>query len=136
MSAKKTEQAKQLAGTNQPCRASEVVIDFPLLQEVPEPPAWLPNLEAQFEWLRLAPILHANKLLHEGTVNSLGHLCALHGSVLAEYALGKMPNSSAIATLRTLFNDFGLTPISQSKVKPQGLAEKKDNPFMRNAKRG
>lgn len=108
--------------------AGEPVVELPLVSECPPPPTWLPNGHAVAEWNRLAPILHANKLLTEAGLSALAHVCALHGKIVQLYAAGEAPTASMTGTLRVMMNDFGLTPVAQGKVKPSGDAPK-DNPF-------
>lgn len=121
---------KVIAGTDQPCRRPETdPVDLPLTAGVPDPPDWLPNMHAVKEWNRLAPILHANKLLTEAGLSALGQLCALHGKVVQLYAAGEAPVASMVAQLRALMNDFGLTPVAQGKVKPGGTTETPKSKF-------
>lgn len=44
-------------------------------------------------------------------------MCALHGKIVQLYAAGESPGASMLGTLRTMHNDFGLTPMSQGKVR-------------------
>lgn len=120
---------KVVAGTDRPDRAPESAVDLPLVDSVPEAPDWLPNSHAIKEWNRLAPILHANKLLTEAGLSALGQLCALHGKVVQLYAAGESPVASMVAQLRGLMNDFGLTPVAQGKVKSNGEGSKPENRF-------
>lgn len=121
---------KVIAGTDQPCRRPENdPVDLPLTTGVPDAPDWLPNAHATKEWNRLAPILHANKLLTEAGLSALGQLCALHGKVVQLYAAGEAPVASMVAQLRALMNDFGLTPVAQGKVKPSGDKETAKSKF-------
>ena len=127
---------KVVAGTDQPCRREDSgVVDLPLVSDVPLPPDWLPNSHAVSEWNRLAPILHANRLLTEAGISALAQLCALHGKVVQLYAAGEAPVASMVAQLRGLMNDFGLTPVAQGKVRPSGETEKTANKFTANGKR-
>lgn len=125
---RKPPQLKALAGTARKDRV-RTVIDLPLVEEPPAPPAWLTNCHALDEWARLAPILLANKLLTTAGLVPLAHLCALHGAIVAEYAEGKTPTAALCAALRGLMGDFGLTPVAQSKVSPAGTTTK-PNPFL------
>lgn len=118
-----------VAGTDRPDREPAAVAEFPLIDSVPSPPDWLPNGHAIKEWNRLAPILHANKLLTEAGLSALGQLCALHGKVVQLYSAGEAPVASMVAQLRGLMNDFGLTPVAQGKVRPNGDTEKPGNKF-------
>jgi phage terminase small subunit len=120
---------KVVAGTDRPDRAFPPVTELPLVAYVPAAPDWLPNAHAIKEWERLAPILHANKLLTEAGLSTLGMLCALHGKIVQLYAAGESPVASMVAQHRALSNDFGLTPAAQGKVRPNGDTEKPGNAF-------
>jgi len=124
---------KVVAGTDRPDRNQPAeVADLPLVSEVPPAPDWLPNAHAIKEWDRLAPILHANKLLTEAGLSALGQLCALHGKTVQLYAAGETPVASMVAQVRGLMNDFGLTPVAQGKVRPAGDTERAGNAFANN----
>ncbi|WP_049400014.1 P27 family phage terminase small subunit [Stenotrophomonas maltophilia] len=120
---------KVVAGTDRPDREASAAAELPLVSDVPPAPDWMPNAHARKEWERLAPILHANKLLTEAGLSALGQLCALHGKTVQLYAAGEAPVASMVAQLRGLMNDFGLTPVAQGKVKPNGDTEKPGNAF-------
>lgn len=120
---------KVVAGTDRPDREAPTAAELPLVSDVPPAPDWMPNAHARKEWERLAPILHANKLLTEAGLSALGQLCALHGKTVQLYAAGEAPVASMVAQLRGLMNDFGLTPVAQGKVKPNGDTEKPCNAF-------
>lgn len=120
---------KVVAGTDRPDREPPAAADLPLVSDVPPAPDWLPNGHAIKEWDRLAPILHANKLLTEAGLSTLGMLCALHGKIVQLYAAGEAPVASMVAQHRALSNDFGLTPVAQGKVRPNGDTEKPGNAF-------
>lgn len=134
MTARKPHQLKVLEGTARPDRMPDALIDYEALEELPPPPDWLPNAHAAREWERLGPILLRAKLLTFAGLQSLGHLCALHGKIVQLYAAGESPNASYIAALRSMFNDFGLTPVAQGKVRPIEQ-EKSKNKFAGNGKR-
>lgn len=124
---------KVVAGTDRPDRnPPSPAAELPLVSGVPAAPDWLPNAHAIKEWDRLAPILHANKLLTEAGLSALGQLCALHGKTVQLYAAGEAPVASMVAQLRGLMNDFGLTPVAQGKVRPAGENEKNGNAFASN----
>lgn len=134
MTARKPHQLKVLEGTARPDRMPDALIDYEALEELPPPPDWLPNAHASREWERLGPILLRAKLLTFAGMQALGHLCALHGKIVQLYAAGEAPNASYIAALRSMFNDFGLTPVAQGKVRPLET-EKAKNKFSDNGKR-
>jgi len=131
---KKPRALKVVAGTVQPCRDEKPAADLPTITGVPSPPDWLPNSHAVKEWERLAPILVANKLLSEVGLSPLGNLCALHGKMVQLWSAGEAPVASMVAQYRNLINDFGMTPVSQGKVKSVG-DEPKGNKFANRGKR-
>lgn len=118
---------KVLRGTDEP-RHMHSEVEFAQVAKVPSAPDWLPNSHAVKEWDRLAPILHSVGLLSEAGLSALGQMCALHGKVVQLYAAGESPNSSMVAQLRGILNDFGLTPVAQGKVGHLG-GDKKGNKF-------
>ncbi|MCR8961156.1 P27 family phage terminase small subunit [Variovorax sp. S2] len=131
---KKPRALKVVSGTVQPSRDDKLSVELPPVVDVPEPPEWLPNAHAVKEWKRLAPILVANKLLTDVGLSPLGNLCALHGKMVQLWAAGEAPVASMVAQYRNLINDFGMTPVSQGKVKPVG-EEPAGNKFAQRGKR-
>jgi len=131
---KKPRALKVVSGTVQPSRDENPAVELPPVAEVPEPPDWLPNAHAVKEWKRLAPILVANKLLTDAGLSPLGNLCALHGKLVQLWAAGEAPVASMVAQYRNLINDFGMTPVSQGKVKAVG-EEPAGNKFAQRGKR-
>lgn len=131
---KKPEGLKVIAGTDRKDRVNIPVVEFDPLVKAPAPPDWLPNAHAIKEWNRLAPILTINKLLTEADLGTLGQLCALHGKIVQLYAAGEAPGASMVGTLRTLQNDFGLSPVARGKVSPASGATEKTNSFAGNGK--
>lgn len=126
---KKPKHLKVVAGTSRKDRDAEVVVDLPVIDQVPEPAGWLLNAHAINEWKRLARILTANKLLTEGGLSALGMLCNLHGEIVRQTSVGMMPPAHLFAQYRAMANDFGLTPVAQGKVKPSADKEKPESKF-------
>lgn len=126
---RKPEKMKALLGTDQACRALLDALELPLADELPPPPDWLKNPHAQAEWERLGKILFANRLLTEAGMSAFAQLCAVHGAVVQQFEAGLTPHASMITQLRGLQNDFGLTPVAQGKVKPNGESAKTGNAF-------
>jgi hypothetical protein len=118
----------------QPCRDNEDGVELPLLDEVPPAPPWMPNAHAVNEYERLAPILHANKLLTSAGVMALAHLCAIHGKMVQLWAAGECPTGHMLSQYRALINDFALTPVAQGRVKVGGTDAKKKNRFASNVR--
>ena len=133
--ARKPANLKIVAGTDRPDRApKEPVVELALVDEVPPPPVWLANAHASAEWNRLAPLLHANKLLTQAGLTAFGVMCSLFGKIVQLYQAGESPTGHMVAQYRALANDFGLTPAAQGKVRPGGK-EETENPFKKNGKR-
>ncbi len=118
---KKPANLKVVAGTDRKDRAPESTVE-------------MPNVHARKEWNRLAPILVANKLLTEAGLSAFGMLCSLHGKLVQLWSAGEAPVASMVSQYRNLVNDFGLTPVSQGKVKQVGEPTA-ENKFSRNGKR-
>lgn len=116
---------KLVAGTDRPDRAAPVSVALPLAETVPPPPKWIKNPAAKEEFVRLAKILHANKLLTEGSLSALAVLSALHGEIATKFGKKDAPTGHMLAQYRALVNDFGLTPVAQGKIREGG---KKENP--------
>ena len=132
--AKKPNSLKVVAGTIRKDRDLFQPINMTPITDIPSAPDWLPNAHAVKEWLRLAPILVANKLLTEGSLSALGMLCALHGKIVQLYAAGEAPTGHMLAQWRSVNNDFGLSPAAQGKVKPV-VEEAPKNRFSANGSR-
>lgn len=115
---------KLVAGTNRPDREAPPAVELPLVDAAPSAPDWLPNAHAKNEWDRLSRILYANKLLTEAGLTTLGVLCSLFGKICQLYAAGESPTGHMVAQYRALANDFGLTPVAQGRVKPNGEGSK------------
>jgi phage terminase small subunit len=134
MTVRKPHQLKIIEGTDRKDRMPDALIDYEAIDELPPAPDWLPNVHAVKEWDRLGPILLRAKLLTFAGMQAFGHMCALHGKIVQLYAAGESPNAAYVAQLRSLLNDFGLTPVAQGKVRPLG-EEKPKNRFGNNGKR-
>lgn len=132
---RKPNQLKVVAGTDRPDRQGADPVDLPLVSEIPEAPEWLPNRHAEAEWDRLAGILHANGLLTEAGLGPLGMLCALHGKLVQMWSAGMEPTGHMLAQYRSMVNDFGLTPVAQTKVRASGETKKPGNTFAKNGRR-
>jgi phage terminase small subunit len=129
---KKPNRLKVLSGSRQP--DTPLAVEFPLVDERPPAPSWLPNAHAVNEWDRLTPILFHNKLLTEASLSTLGVLCATFGRIAQCYQSGVTPTGHLTAQYRALAGDFGLTPVAQSKVQPCGKKET-TNRFANNGSR-
>lgn len=124
----KPKHLKILAGTNQPCRDRQALVDYDPLVGIPPPLKWLPNIHAKNEWKRLCEILIPNNLLAQADLSTLGHLCALHGKIVQKYQAGTAPSASEAMTLRAMQSDFGLSAVARAKAKPV-QTDKKQNKF-------
>ena len=131
---RKPPQLKVISGTIRKDRDKGAALNLPIVDGLPEAPEWLPNAHAVLEFNRLAAILFNNGLLIEGAVSSLGHLAALHGKLVQQWTAGTCPTGHLMAQYRNLINDFGLTPISCSKIGGASPVTK-INKFASNGKR-
>jgi phage terminase small subunit len=118
MSAKLPPKLKELRGTDQPCRRSEGIDHVPI-DHVPDPPKWLSNPHAIDEWNRVAPLLQKLGLLTHAGLSTLGVMCAQFGVIASASESGDEIVASAISGYRGLANDFGLTPVGATRVKPK-----------------
>jgi hypothetical protein len=130
MNLRKPDHLKVATGTFRPSRAAPEHIELPLVEAVPPPPSWLTHPLAVEEWMRLARILVANRLLSEGALGPLGILCALHAALATATSAGATPKASLVAQYRALAGDFGLTLAGAQRLKPptSGAAARL-NPF-------
>lgn len=130
MPGRKPDEVKKMHGTLQPCRASQGV-HHEKVDRIPDPPAWLSSPYAREEWHRVAPILHGMGLLTHAGLTSLAVMCAQFAVIAKAAEQDQEIIAAAINAYRGLANDFGLTPVAATRVKP--TENKPDNPF---AKRG
>lgn len=130
---RKAPQLKIISGTTRKDRDQGNDTSCPTLASVPDPPAWL-SVEAAGEFKRLASSLFSNGLLIEGSVSPLAHLAALHAEIVKHWKAGSCPSGHLVAQFRGLASDFGLTPVSRSRLAgaPQ---QTKINKFSNNGKR-
>lgn len=124
---------KHAKGETRPSRMAEasqggsVVVAFPVVDKVPEPPDWMVP-DGQQLWRDIAPMLYAQKVLTKADLAALTHLCQLHGMIQGGqngkmgYKAGIPPVAAELTQLRMLFSEFGLTPSSRTRV-PHGSKE-------------
>ncbi len=123
-------------GETRPSRHLENVVEFPKVDEVPEPPSYVAQFPAGVNlWEEVAPVLFAQRVLSEPDVHALGHLCRLHGEIVDGYERRLSPTASMLSQLRMLFAEFGMTPASRSRV-ASGKDPGKGNKFGSNGQRG
>ena len=89
--------------------------------ELPEPgslapPDWLDSPPAVDAWNNLVGILAPVRVLSDGDLLLLGHLCNLHAHCVKRWRLGDKPNDSTLTALRLGLVEFGLTPASRAKA--------------------
>jgi phage terminase small subunit len=136
MSARTLNEYKKAAGTYRPDRAlGDNVIAYPVLEEMPPMPNWLPNPDAVEEWNRLAPFLFSIGVMNKGSIHAFAHYCALHGTLVAGYRKSEMPNAAMINALRGLQTEFGLTPMSNAKMGMTKSDKPKPNKFTDGSKK-
>jgi hypothetical protein len=115
--AKRPEHLKLVSGTARDDRVDENAIKLPILEVLPAPVDWLPNVHAVKEWERLMPILVANRIIAEADLSAFGHMCALHGKMVQLWAAGEAPTGHMMAQYNALASTFALAPGWRSKVK-------------------
>jgi phage terminase small subunit len=122
---KKPNALKVLSGSRRIDKSPSITLTP--VDEVPAPPAWLPNEQAAKEFTRQARLLQANGLLNEANLSPLAIVSATFGSIVAIYERGEVPTAAMVAQYRAGCGDFGLTPATQSRVPAPVL--KKENRF-------
>lgn len=120
---------KLIDGSRKPDPPGSVSIHLPNLDEVPDPPDWLPSTHARDEWKKLAPLLHRNGLLSESAALSLAHLCAISGKIVQLWNAGETPKGTMLTQMRNLRNDLGLTNLESDKAAISGDQSAPKNPF-------
>ena len=121
---------KSSRGTLVPSRASEKVVNFPAVVDIPKPPAVL-NRDGKALWKDLAPSLFTQRVMTIADVHSFTHLCQLHGELIAGYRHNAGATAAQINALRLLFCEFGMTPASRCKA-PGSVPDALANRFGRN----
>ena|SRR5690348_5323714 len=122
-----TDEKKRLKGETRPSRLAAaqsggpVVVAFPVIDRVPEPPEWLAD-DGKDLWRELAPMLYGQKVLTKADLPMLSHLCQLHSDILKSIRAGIPPSGSDRAQLRLYFAEFGCSPSSRTRV-PHGSKE-------------
>jgi hypothetical protein len=107
---------------------------LPVLDVEPSPPPWLKDAEALREWKRLAPVLTANRLLHEGNIGLLAQLCAVHGRLVKIWSSEGSANAALVMTYRMLSNSLGMLGWElQQSARPDNRQSKQANRFAANA---
>ena len=129
----KTNQQKKAQGETRPCRLADNIVEFPVVDAVPDVPEWI-NADGQELWKEITPALFKQKVLTHADLHSLTHLCQLHGKIVDGYKRQVMPTAAEIAQLRLLFAEFGMTPSSRTRVKAGGDSGQ-ENKFRRNGKK-
>lgn len=88
----------------------------PDLDELPQPPGWLPNAFAVEKWNELVPILKRNGRLNPANLTTLAHYCAAHGKIVQGYQGGAFPTASMLGTLDKLLSAIGLGNVSSGET--------------------
>ena len=116
---------KVLQGTAQSCRMSKTpVVDVEVFDALPEAPAWIGGGAAAVEYARLGKILIANKILTNTSMGGFLMLCAIHGQIVSNMESGLGLDTKLITQYRALITEYGLTPATAHRMKPEDLTKK------------
>lgn len=125
---RKPDLLKIISSTYRESRAQNT-IPIPVVTEIPRMPEWMVGYEiATKEWDRLAKILSDVGILTEAGLNALAVMCMLLQFLVEAFKANECPPANMIAQYRNLINDFGITPVAQTRVKANG-GEKEKNSF-------
>ena len=137
---KSTNIQKKIAGTNQPCRMDQE-IDIPSLSKLPPAPDYLSLHAKKFYNNILTHGLLKRNLINEFTITSWIFGCQLIG-IWIEYSkrnkttkrMSKNINEYKIArdsyqNAMTIFREFGLSPLTMTKIINLASGNKKEDPY-------
>jgi phage terminase small subunit len=126
---RKPDLLKIMQGTYKKERAQNI-IPLPVMREIPPMPGWMYGHDiAIAEWNKLTKILCEVGILTEAGANALAVLCMLLEHIVRYFESGECPPAVLVAQYRNMINDFGITPVAQTKVKANG-EQKKQNSFV------
>lgn len=135
MPARTPHNLKVISGTVQPCRVEPESVSWEPLTEVPPAPPWLNNYLAVEEWQRITPFLIRLKLMSEGDIPAVATMCDLYAGYICAALEGRKVDASTIAQMRGLWADFGMTPLSRSKIRNPDTPKNPKSKFGSNGKR-
>lgn len=113
-----------------------VVVDFPKVSEIPDAPEWLINAKSKVHgknyalehWKVLTQKLFDADVIAEVDVHMLAHLCMAEHFAAEQYEMGLSLHAASQTQLRQLYEAFGLSPASRTRVgKISGKSENKFN---------
>ena len=107
-------------------------VSFDPMDEVPECPGYI-NVHGRQYWDRIVPVLQSKRVLTEADLESLEIMVLLYGKVRQAAQAGVELNASTITQLRLYQGEFGLTPVSRTRIKQSGDGVK-ENRFKKNSK--
>ncbi len=125
MTVRSIEALKALQGTARADRLPDASVSLPRLAKLPPPPAKLVSESAIAEWHRLGNFMVMCGLLTEASLPAFALICRLHGKLQDTDEL----NIPAMEAYNKAINNFGLLPVSMSKVKLPADGEKQSNKF-------
>jgi hypothetical protein len=132
MRPRKPKHLKLISGTDQPCRRKpDEDVGAPVLEDVPQPPDWLPNAHATREFKRLAPIAMRLGRLTEANVSAFALLCSVHGKIVQLLNAGEMPTGFLFSQYRAFASDFGLQSVISAIPRKIGSEPEKKGRFDR-----
>ena len=125
--ARKPEILKIIEGTYRQDRAPNA-IPLPVLKEIPPMPTWMRGHDVAIEeWNKLVKILCSVGILTEAGSNALAVMCMLLHHMVEYFKAGECPPAVLVGQYRNLVNDFGITPVAQTRVKASGEEKPKNN---------
>lgn len=127
---KDPDNVKQLRATERPDRMNPDAVDFESVEQKPDAPSYL-DVRAKGYWDRIVPILISKRVLSVADLEALEVMCSLYGKVRQMVEAGVDISSALVTQLRLYQAEFGLTPVSRTKI-AQGSDKPKNNPFANN----
>jgi len=112
---------KVLEGTDRPDRANPAEPHYQPTSGL-EPLDWLNGPTAVEVWKELVGLLEGARVLTKGDRIALMTLCNWQADVIDAWRSRTKPTAAEVTQLRLLYQEFGLTPASRSRVSSAGDA--------------
>lgn len=130
---KTPDEHKRMRGTDQKCRMSPTIVEFPKETKPLPAPEWLKHEQSILEWGRLVRLLQLAKILTKADLTALAHYCDLHGDIIDRRQRRADVPMSMYSQLRGFQADFALNP--KSRIAP-GAGPGKSNRFHGRGQKG